>query len=89
MMYGYGDGGPGWGWMVLMPLFWIALVGLVVWLVARTWSPRTSAPPSGDGPHRESPEEILERRFASGEIDAAAHAEALRHLAAHRTPPRA
>ncbi|MGW7261028.1 hypothetical protein [Streptomyces sp. NPDC054834] len=39
-------------------------------------------------PARETPEEILDRRFASGEIDADAYPEARERLAAHRPRPR-
>ncbi len=82
--------GAGWAWwMVLMTLVWIVLIGLVIWAAVRLTKGH------GDGAgrrdvrdHRESPEEILDRRFASGEIDADAHAEARKHLAAHRPNPR-
>jgi putative membrane protein len=51
------------GW-VFMGLFWLALVALIVWLVVRLV-------PSRDRPaaRPDSPEEILDRRFARGEID--------------------
>ncbi len=60
------------GGMGLWMLFW-ALVGLavlvlavvgVIWLVRRTDTPRP-APVTG----RETPEELLRRRYAAGEID--------------------
>ena len=51
--------GWGWGWMGLMWLFWAALIGLVVWLVARS---------SDRSPKRPSPDEVLEERFARGEM---------------------
>ncbi len=63
MMNWYGEGMGGGAWL-LMGLFWLALVGLVVWLVARL------LPGSGPGRDtRESALEILDRRFAMGEID--------------------
>ena len=58
-------GGVGWGWMVLMMilmvLFWAAIIFGIVWLV------RTAV---GGGPERrsESPIDVLERRFAEGTI---------------------
>ncbi|MFI2184422.1 SHOCT domain-containing protein [Streptomyces sioyaensis] len=85
----YWDGG-GWAWMAFMPLLWIALIGLVVWVVVRL----TQHPAGRDTDHergqprQETPEEILDRRFASGEIDADAYTEAREHLAAHRPRPR-
>lgn len=55
----------GWhGWyMGWMWIFWIALIVLVVWFVVRAAGSTTT--PSQ---HRESAEEILKRRYASGEI---------------------
>jgi putative membrane protein len=55
--------GPG-PWLLLAPLFWITVVLLVVWLVrGRGW--RGWGPPRGPGAR-----EILDRRFAEGEISA-------------------
>ncbi|MGW3204196.1 SHOCT domain-containing protein [Streptomyces sp. NPDC001135] len=84
----YWDGG--WVWMAFMPLLWIALIGLAVWAVVHLTRHPTGR---GDGAdrgwtHRETPEEILDRRFASGEIDADAYHEARKHLAVHRPGPR-
>lgn len=67
-MMGYGGfGGMGWGGMVGMVLLWAVLIGLVVWAVTRL------LPTRGDAgfvqPGQETPEEILDRRFARGEID--------------------
>jgi Predicted membrane protein (DUF2078). len=56
------------GWLA-MGLFWLILLGLIVWLVTRL------LPGSGGGTTRSSGEsalEILDRRLASGEIDLAA-----------------
>lgn len=74
MMYGNGFG---WGWMMLMPLLWIALIGVIVWAVvslAQRPTDRTA------DRRRETPREILDRRFASGEIDADAYTQARTHL---------
>jgi putative membrane protein len=81
----YWDGG-GWAWMAFMPLLWIVLIGLVVWAVVRLThqSAGHGNGPDHRWPQRESPEEILDRRFASGEIDADAYTEARQRLAAHR-----
>ncbi|MFJ9869557.1 SHOCT domain-containing protein [Streptomyces sp. NPDC101165] len=73
-----------------MPIVWIVLLGLVVWAVVRLTqhSPgRDSGPPGPGWQSRETPEEILDRRFASGEIDADTYTEARERLAAHRPKP--
>lgn len=62
-MWGW-DGGGGWWAMGLGMVIWVVVIALAVWLVARLVSQR----PSGGG--TESAEELLRRRFASGEIDA-------------------
>ncbi|MBI3687040.1 MAG: hypothetical protein HY241_06790 [Actinobacteria bacterium] len=76
MMYGYG---PGWAWMMLMPLVWIALIAVIVWAVMRL----IQRPSDGgrDLPRRETPQEILDRRFALGEIDADTYAQSRARLA--------
>lgn len=60
-------GDVGWGWMTLMMivmvLFWGAVIVGIVWLI-RGFA-RSGAAPVGRG---ESPVEILERRFAEGAI---------------------
>ncbi|MGW7529225.1 SHOCT domain-containing protein [Streptomyces sp. NPDC054783] len=86
MMYWNG----GWAWMAFMPLLWIVLIALAVWAGIRL----TQHPATRDGsPHRapeprETPEEILDRRFATGEIDADTYTEARQRLAAHKPGPR-
>ena len=65
MMGWYGGGMGLLGWLA-MGLFWLILLGLIVWLVTRLL-------PAGSGettrPTGASPLEILDRRLASGEID--------------------
>jgi putative membrane protein len=71
-MMGYGWGMGPWGW-VFMGLFWLLIIGVIVWAVvgllpgARTAG--VSAGSSGGRKRHESAAEILDRRFASGEID--------------------
>ncbi len=65
MMGWYGPG-MGFGAWLFMGLFWLVLLGVIVWAVVRLLpgghdSSGTSA--------RETPEEILDRRFARGELD--------------------
>ena len=65
MMGSYGNGMSSLGWLG-MGVFWLLLLGLIVWLVMRLLpgsSSRTSHPTGG------SAMEILDRRMASGEID--------------------
>lgn len=65
MMGWYGNGMGTFGWLG-MGVFWLALLGLIVWLVVQL------LPGSGDGmaPTRgESALQILDRRLANGEID--------------------
>ena len=64
-------GGMGVGAWVLMGVFWVALVALIVWLVA-TLLPRARQPDDARA-LAERPEDILDRRLASGEIDPATY----------------
>ncbi|MFI7584716.1 SHOCT domain-containing protein [Kocuria sp. M1N1S27] len=86
MMWGDGMGG-GMGWMWL---FWLLLVvGTVVVVLVlvqaatrgrdgRTGRGGTAAPPTGPGPRRSR--EILEERYARGEISTEEYRERLRNL---------
>lgn len=76
MMHGYG---PGWAWMMLMPLVWLAFIALIVWAVIRLVRRPGDGERGGQG--RETPQEILDRRFARGEIDADEYRQARAHLA--------
>ena len=80
----YGDVG-GWGWMMLMPLLWIALVGVIAWAVVMLV--RRPAERPVEPPRRESAREILDRRYACGEIDADAYVLARDRLAGHLPKP--
>lgn len=59
-------GAMGYGLWVFMGVFWVAVLALILFLVVRLL-------PSNSGlagsPQRDSAEEILDRRFARGEID--------------------
>ena len=61
--YGGGIGGLMW---LGMGLFWLILLGLIVWLVIRLL-PGSSEPPTRTP--GESAVEILDRRMANGEVD--------------------
>ncbi|GGR74214.1 hypothetical protein GCM10010169_17590 [Micromonospora fulviviridis] len=80
MMYGYGSG---WIWMILMPVVWVALIAVIVWAVARA----IQRPGDNGRQVRETPQEILDRRFALGEIDAVEYRRARAHLAGRDPDP--
>lgn len=63
-------GDVGWGWMtammIFMVLFWGAVIFGIVWLIRGTgWGSPTRGEPSAP---KESPLDILDRRFAEGAI---------------------
>ena len=64
MGYGWGMGAGGW---IAMAVFWIGLLALIGWAVARAF-PRVGNR-GGDTPRQETPEEVLDRRYAVGELD--------------------
>ncbi len=66
----------GWGWL-MMGAFWILIIGLGIWLV--TWLTRKDK----SAPREESPRQVLDRRLAAGEIDAAQYAQARRLIEGH------
>jgi len=65
--------GPGWLGLGVELLFWALVALVVIWVVWRLTSAggRVAGPPPGGPPPGESPEDILRRRFAAGEIDEA------------------
>jgi putative membrane protein len=72
MMWGYGYGWAGMLWMGLGTLFWIAILALVIWSLARLFTGRTFSVPPGHAPMppaQPSAMEILRQRYARGEID--------------------
>jgi putative membrane protein len=77
----HGDVGAGWMilMMVVMVLFWAAVVFGVVWLIRSSYDGRPA-------PRVESPMEILERRFAEGAISVEDY-RARREVLLARTPP--
>lgn len=66
-MMGGWDNGMGAGGWVLMIFAWVALIALVVWAISRLFPTRAG----GDSREQvaETPDEILARRLARGEID--------------------
>ena len=71
--YGWTNGGG----MILMAVIWILIIGLGIWLV--TWLTRREK----STPIQETPRQMLDRRLAAGEIDAAAYAQARRLIEGH------
>ncbi len=76
-MMGWYGGGMGWGGWMFMGLFWLALLGVILYLVVRLLPAggsggRGTGIADGQG-QLESPEDILDRRFARGEIDVEAY----------------
>ncbi|HEX2896263.1 MAG TPA: hypothetical protein VHO29_19825 [Marmoricola sp.] len=72
----------GWngGWwrfgMLGMGLFWVVVLGAIVWAVGRLTSRPEPTPPNA----QETPRQVLDRRFASGELDEGQYLEARRVL---------
>jgi putative membrane protein len=76
-MMDWNDYGFGWNagfGMLMMVIVWGGLIGLGVWAVARITRDQERPPTA------ESPRQILDRRFASGDIDAEHYADARRML---------
>ena len=79
---GFGWNGSNWWGMSIMMVFWIALIGLAIWAVVRY----TQDSGKSESVSLESPRVILDRRFAAGEIDAEAYADARRRLEHPESP---
>lgn len=86
-MHGYGYG-TGWMWLwgPIMMIFWIAVLGVIVWMVVRALDNRRPVPPGGADRARE----ILAERYARGEISTEEYTERVDRLTTTGTPgPRA
>lgn len=99
-------GYPGWGWpagpgwlLLLIPLFWIAVIVIIFAVVGRRWR-RAGGPGAGyyghpgwqGGADARSAEKTLAERFAQGDIDEVEYRARLEVLRANRpeapAPPR-
>lgn len=69
-------GGFGFVWMIVPALLLIGVIALVVWALARAFPISRD----GDYPRRDRAEEILEERFARGEITTEEYRDSLRVL---------
>jgi putative membrane protein len=74
--------GADWWWMGLMMVFWLAVLMLLVWAVIRISRALDSRHDhAGAAPGRpETAREVLDRRYAAGEIDSATYGEMLARL---------
>lgn len=83
MGYGWGMGG---GW-IAMTVFWVALMTLFIWLVTRVLADRDDRNDGGRRgfPPTESPEEVLDRRYATGELDLETYQRMRANLASGRS----
>ena len=84
MGYGY-DGGGGWMWVFggLMMLGVLVLIGLAVWaIIAATTNrgPTTAATSPADVGGRTRTRQVLDERYARGEIDSEEYTERLHTL---------
>ncbi len=68
-MMGFGFGSMGW---LSMLVFWVVIIALAVWVLGKIFPQVADTPPSQPRGRRnaapESPLEILEQRYARGEI---------------------
>jgi putative membrane protein len=76
-MMGWYGGGMGW-MMIFSSVLGLALIGLVVWAIVRLTA---TGQQQGRSAHS-SAREILDRRFASGDLDVDSYRAAVRELAA-------
>jgi len=68
-MMGFGFGGMGW---LSMLVFWVVIIALAVWVLGKLFPRVADTPPAQPTSRRnaapESPLEILDQRYARGEI---------------------
>jgi putative membrane protein len=71
------NGGMGAGGWLFMSLFWVLLLVVIVWAAAQLFPGRRAGAATTTGPFPEpqlgQPQQILDRRLASGEIDVATY----------------
>ena len=90
VQHGPGFGGPGW-LFVLIPLFWIALIAVLVATVGRRWRRAAWAQRAAGGGFGEQPgrraEATLAERFAQGDIDEVEYRARLEVIRANNPAP--
>ncbi len=77
---GWGMGAGGW---IFMLMFWGVLIALIVWAVTQLLPTSRTGEPDRREP-ADTPEAILDRRFAAGDIDVEEYQRASDELAARR-----
>ncbi len=70
----------GFGWMWLMPVFWIVFLGLIIWAVVAAVR-GSSESRSPDSSKADSALELLKKRYARGEINKEEYEEKKKDLA--------
>ena len=70
MMGGYGWSGVGFLWMIVVSLFWLAVLGVLIWALVRCLDRRTHTLTTLSTGNGQSALDILRERYAGGEIDA-------------------
>lgn len=58
-------------WMVIGSLFWLAVLGVIIWALVRLLNHRTETHATSPMGRTPTALDILQQRFARGEIDAA------------------
>ncbi|HEX6800085.1 MAG TPA: SHOCT domain-containing protein [Ktedonobacterales bacterium] len=92
-MWGYYSAGYGWAgffWMALSAAFWLALLGLLAWALLR-WLGRgqvRGTPSSPPSPPPASALDVLQQRYARGELDEPTYLHMREQLEAPETQPR-
>ncbi len=61
-MMGYGMHEWSWAWMLTGGIFWVAVLGIIVWAVTRVAALRQESHPQDAG-------DVLDQRYAAGDID--------------------
>ncbi len=64
MMHGFGWGGGMW----IGSIFWLAFLGVIIWAIISFTNNQRRGSSDGRPTTRETPLEILKKRFARGEI---------------------
>jgi putative membrane protein len=69
MMYGYGNGMSGWGYVLMIAAMLVVLALVTGGVLVLIRSVTAARRPAADLIHRQEAERILEQRFARGEVD--------------------
>ena len=85
MMWGYGWGWPAMLWMGLGGIFWLVVLGLLIWALVYGLSRRAPASSLLPG-HGPTALETLQQRYARGEIDVATYEQMRERLQSSQAP---